>query len=97
AKLVRPLPRIIGTDGKIRLNESARNGDMNHISLRDTVMSLVSRGVDARGVVLSGPMLPGAILSEEAIRHGGAYLVELVATAQRTHHFHHEQENSDVR
>jgi len=91
ARLLRPLPRPIGLDGKVRLIESARNGDMSHVNLRDTVMSLVSRGVDARGVVLAGDML-----ADEAIRHGGAYLVELVATAQRGDHFHLQQENHDA-
>jgi hypothetical protein len=28
-------------------------------------------------------LLVGSVLSEESIRHGGAYLVELVATAQQ--------------
>jgi len=91
ARLLRPLPRLIGLDGKVRLIESARNSDMSHVNLRDTVMSLVSRGVDARGVVLAADML-----ADEAIRHGGAYLVELVATAQRGDQFHLQQENHDA-
>ncbi len=41
------------------------------------VTSLVGHGIDARGVLLAGPTT-----SDEAIRHGGAYLAELVATAR---------------
>jgi phospholipase/carboxylesterase len=80
---MRPLPRIIRVDGKVRLIESLENRDIDHAGLRDAVTSLVVRGVDARGVVLAG-----SALSDEAIRHGGAYLVELIATAQRGDRFH---------
>jgi hypothetical protein len=58
-------------------------GDAAHSSLRDDVALLTARGIDTRGVLLSG-----SGLSQEAIRHGGAYLVELVATAQRGARFH---------
>jgi hypothetical protein len=76
AKLIRPLPRVMGSAHKVRLIGSA--GDVGHSSMRDDVALLTERGIDTRGVQLSG-----SPLSDEAIRHGGAYLVELVATAQR--------------
>jgi phospholipase/carboxylesterase len=78
AKLVRPLPRIARADHKVRLIACAGDGDVGHGSLRDIVASLTARGIDVRGVSLACSML-----SDEAIRHGGSYLVELVATAQR--------------
>jgi predicted esterase len=78
AKLVRPFPRILGVAHKVRLIESVGDGDVGHGGLRDAVASLTARGIDTRGVLLDGP-----VLSDAAIRHGGAYLVELVATAQR--------------
>jgi phospholipase/carboxylesterase len=78
AKLVRPLPRILRVDHKVRLIACAGDSDAGHGSLRDVVASLTARGIDTRGVLLAG-----SVLSDAAIRHGGAYLVELVATAQR--------------
>jgi hypothetical protein len=81
AKLIRPVPRIVRGAHKVRL--IACLGDNAHSSLRDEVALLTARGIDTRGVVLSG-----SGLSQEAIRHGGAYLVELVATAQRGARFH---------
>jgi predicted esterase len=78
AKLVRPVPRSLRVDHKIRLIACARDGDDGHGGLRSVVARLVARGIDARGVVLAG-----SVLSDAPIRHGGAYLVELVATAQR--------------
>jgi predicted esterase len=78
AKQLRPLPRILRVDHKVRLIECLGDGDLGHGGLRDVVASLTARGIDTRGVVLAGP-----VLSDAAIRHGGAYLVELVATAQR--------------
>jgi len=57
--------------------------------LRDAVAWLTARGLDTRGVVLAG-----SPMSDEAIRHGGAYLVELVATAQRAKRFHVNLESS---
>ena len=78
AQLVRPLPRILRVDRKIRLVACAEDGDAGHGRLRDLVASLTAHGIDARGVVLAGP-----VLSDAAVRHGGDYLVELVATAQR--------------
>lgn len=78
AQPVRPLPRSLRVDRKIRLIACAEHGDGGHGRLRDFVASLTARGIDARGVVLAG-----SVLSDAAIRHGGAYLVELVATAQR--------------
>ncbi|HVJ40373.1 MAG TPA: hypothetical protein VM639_02700 [Dongiaceae bacterium] len=87
ARLVLPLPGArgrgtsapgsVGITGKVRLIEYLDTGRVAHAGMRDVVASLAARGIDVRGVVLAGPTL-----SEEAIRHGGAYLVELVATAQ---------------
>jgi hypothetical protein len=57
--------------------------------LCDLVAQLTTRGIDARGILLGG-----SALSDEAIRHGGAYLVELVATAQRGDHLHVNRESS---
>jgi phospholipase/carboxylesterase len=68
----------IRTDAKIRLIESCETNDVDHAGLRDAVASLAAHGIDARGAVLNGPAQ-----SDEAIRYGGAYLVELIATAQR--------------
>ena len=48
---------------------------------------IVERGIDTRGVLLMG-----SALSDETVRHGGAYLVELVASAQRRGRFHVDQE-----
>jgi predicted esterase len=84
AKLIRPLPRIVSVAHKVRLIGCA--GSEGHNSLRDDVTLLTARGIDTRGVVLGG-----SALSEEAIRHGGAYLVELVATAQRGDRYHAER------
>lgn len=78
AQLLRPRPRILRVDHKIRLIACVGNGDDGHASLRDVVALLTARGIDTRGVLLAG-----SVVSDEAIRHGGAYLVELVATAQR--------------
>ena len=89
AQLVRPLPRMIRIDCKVRLIDCTADAQTNHSSLRDDVALLTGRGIDARGVVLSG-----SPLSDEAVRHGGAYLVELVATAQRGDRFHVERESS---
>jgi predicted esterase len=78
AKLIRPLPRILSVDHKVRLVDGAGAGDDNHSSLRDVVALLSARDLDARGVLLNG-----SAFSNEAIRHGAAYLGELVATAHR--------------
>jgi len=77
------LPRCIRIDAKIRLIESLESPHTGHADLRDAVSSLAARGVDARGVVLAG-----AILSDEGVRHGCAYLGELIATVQRAERFH---------
>jgi predicted esterase len=82
AQLVRPLPRILRIDPKVRLIECAGDGPIGQGTLRDGVALLTARGIDARGVSLTG-----SVLSDEVIRHGGSYLVELVATAQR-HRIH---------
>jgi len=78
ARLTRPLPRVLRVDGKVRLIECVPDRHIGQTRLRDSVASLTARGIDARGV-----LLVGSILSDETIRHGGAYLVELVGTAQR--------------
>jgi predicted esterase len=78
ARLTRPLPRILRVDRKVRLIEYVDDPQVSHGSLRDAVALLAARGIDTRGV-----LLVGSVLSEESIRHGGAYLVELVATAQQ--------------
>lgn len=77
AKVIRPLPRTILGDPKVRLIECVDDGHIGYASVRDLVMLLTAHGLDARGVLLGGPPL-----SDAALRHGGAYLVELVATAQ---------------
>lgn len=89
AKLTRPLPRILRVDRKVRLIECVEDSQVSHGGLRDAVALLAARGIDARGV-----MLGGCVLSEEAIRHGGAYLVELVATAQRGDRLRLDREGS---
>jgi len=76
ATLARPLPRVLRVDRKVRLIECAADRHIGHGSLRDVVALLTARGIDTRGVLLAG-----SVLSDQAIRHGGAYLVELVATA----------------
>jgi phospholipase/carboxylesterase len=77
AKLPRPLPRDLRVDRKVRLIECVSDRHLGRARLRDSVASLTTRGIDARGV-----LLVGSVLSDETIRHGGAYLVELVGTAQ---------------
>lgn len=89
ARLVRPLPRILRIDCKARLIDCTANAQTDHSRLRDDVALLNARGIDARGVLLAG-----SLLSNEAIRHGGAYLVELVATAHPGNRFHVGQESS---
>jgi predicted esterase len=88
AHLPLPLPRVLRVDQKVRLINYA-DSEVGDVDLRDVVAALGARGIDARGVLLSG-----STLSEEAIRHGGAYLVELVATAQRGSLFHHIRERN---
>jgi len=89
AKPMRPLPRILRVDHKVRLIACLGEGRIDHGSLRDVVALLTGRGIDTRAVLLAG-----SALSDEAIRHGGAYLVELVATAQRGARFHVDRERS---
>jgi phospholipase/carboxylesterase len=91
AKLIRPLARIRRVDHKVRLIECVGDGHIGHGRLREDVALLNARGIDTRGVMLSG-----SPLSDEAVRHGGAYLVELVATAQRGDQFHVVRERSHV-
>ena len=77
--MARPLPRLLRIDHKVRLIECVGDRPTAHSNLRELVAQLGARGIDTRGVLLAGSML-----SEPAIRHGGAYLVELVASAQRS-------------
>jgi predicted esterase len=83
AKLARPLPRLISVRHKVRLIGRLGDDDFGPGSLREIVAPLSACGIDARGVLLAG-----SALSDEAVRHGGAYLVELVATAQQGDLFH---------
>jgi hypothetical protein len=89
ARLVRPLPRLLRIGRKVRLIECVPPGPATRSSLRHVVALLTARGIDARGVLLGG-----SAFSNEAIRHGGAYLVELMATAQRGDHLHLNRESS---
>jgi predicted esterase len=92
AKLTRPLPRFLEADYKVRLIECMGDGHVDQSSLRDIVTLLTARGIDTRGISLAG-----SVFSDEAIRHGAAYLVELVATAQRRDRFHIDEENGHAR
>jgi phospholipase/carboxylesterase len=78
ARLKRPLPRVLRITGKVRLIDCVDDRNISHTRLRDSVALLIARGIDVRGV-----LLVGSVMSDETIRHGGAYLVELVGTAQR--------------
>jgi dienelactone hydrolase len=91
ARLTRLPGRILRTDIKVRLVECVDDRHADHASLRDVVASLTARGIDVRGT-----SLPGSFLSAAAIRHGGAYLVELVATAQRGAGFRADQKSDDA-
>ena len=88
-QLASPLPRILRIDCKVRLIDCLADARTDHGSLRDKVTWLNARGIDTRGVLLSG-----SPFSDEAVRHGAAYLVELVATAQAGDRFHLECESS---
>jgi predicted esterase len=92
AQLPRLPRRIFRTNIKVRLIECVADAGVGHDSLRDVVASLTARGIDARGTSLAG-----SVRSKEAIRHGGAYLVELVATAQRGDGFHNDRWRGDAR
>ena len=81
AKPIPPFPRSLRIGCKVRLVDTVPPGPMTRNRLRDTIDLLTARGIDTRGVLLSG-----SPFSDEAIRHGGAYLVELVATAQCGNH-----------
>lgn len=92
ARLIRPLPRFLRIGRKVRLIESVAPGPLARSSLRNVVALLTARGIDTRGILLRG-----SPLSDEAIRHGCAYLVELVATAQLGDHLHLlNRESSDA-
>jgi predicted esterase len=83
-------PRLVGMPPTGALS-CVGDRHIDHSSLRDDVALLTARGIDTRGVLLAG-----SALSLEAIRHGGAYLVELVATAQRGDRLHIDRESSDA-
>lgn len=86
--VIRPLPRNVGpVPTKVRLIECVGDGHVGYAGVRDVVGLLTEHGIDARGVLLDGP-----VWSAAALRHGGAYLVELVATAQRGGGFHSKPE-----
>jgi len=90
ARPILPLPRALRIGRKVRLIESVAAGPVVRSALRDVVAQLAARGIDTRGV-----LLVGSTLSDEVTRHGGAYLVELVPTAQEGDHVHHlDQESS---
>lgn len=88
AKLMSPLPRVLRGDRKVRLIDCVTDREIGQTRLRDSVASLTTRGIDARGV-----LLVSSVLSDETIRHGGAYLVELVGTAQRGDRFRSGRES----
>jgi predicted esterase len=71
---------------KVRLIERATDDETASRALREIVESLGASGLDARAALVEG-----SLLSDEAIRHGCAYLVELVATAQRGDRFHNRR------
>lgn len=87
AKLMLPLPPNLRLDRKVRLIDGSPH--IGHDRLRNVVAMLTARGIDTRGVLLIG-----SLLSDEAIRHGGSYLVELVATAQRSDRRNFDWESS---
>lgn len=87
AKVIRPLPRTLRVPTKVRLIECIGDSDIGYSNVRDTVELLTERGIDTRGVLLAG-----SVFAEAAIRHGGAYLGELVATAQHGGQFHAKPE-----
>jgi len=75
---------------KVRLIDcSGDDCSTGYAIVRELVMLLTAYGIDARGVALDGSMF-----SEAAVRRGGAYLVELVATAQRDGRHHVNLETS---
>jgi len=78
AKVMHPLPRILRADSKVRLIESVEDHHTAYTRLRNSAASLSARGVDADAV-----LVPSEVMSDEAIRHGSAYLNELVGTAER--------------
>jgi hypothetical protein len=89
AKVLRPLPRRVSNLHKVRLIGHAK--DARPTSLRDDVALLIARGIDARGVLAS------VLSTQEALRHGAAYLVELVATAQGSSRFPARRDIPDLR
>jgi predicted esterase len=80
AKLMHPLPRMLRADNKIRLIQSVEDHHIGHRRLRDGAAALAARGVDTQEV-----LLVGEFMSDEAVRHGIAYLKELVGNAQQEH------------
>jgi predicted esterase len=91
AKVVRPVPKTLRVGAKVRLIECLGDGDVGYGNVRDVVALLTDRGIDTRGALLAG-----SVFTDASIRHGGAYLVELVATAQRGGQFHPKPETRDA-
>jgi hypothetical protein len=75
--LALPLPKHFSMNCKLRLICMEDHKGMRN-TLSKAVEFLSKQGVDARIALLNSPLL-----SDESIRHGGSYLVELVATAHR--------------
>ena len=78
ARLALPFPQPRADAGKIRLIECLPGKSGSSSALPDAVALFRARGIDVRGAVLTA-----SCLSDDAARHGGAYLAELVATAQQ--------------
>jgi pimeloyl-ACP methyl ester carboxylesterase len=87
-------PNLRSPDGnlKVRLIDCVEGDGVAHGTMRDVVAALTAHGLNARGVSLAGSKF-----SDEAVRLGGAYLVELVATAQRRHRSKIDWESSHAR
>jgi predicted esterase len=91
ARLVLPFPRRSWGTGKVRLIDCPGPHAADCSILREVVALFVARGIDARGAVLAAPPL-----SDDAVRHGAAYLAELVATAQRGDRIRTDRESGDA-
>jgi phospholipase/carboxylesterase len=91
AKPMPPLSQNFNADCKVRLIHSMKDHHLGGSSIGEAVALLVACGIDARGVLLAG-----SVPSDEAVRHGGAYLVELVANAQRGTRFYVDRESRDA-
>jgi predicted esterase len=76
-KLDRALAQGATSKGKVRLVLQTDEHKFGDGFMGEFMSHLATRGIDARGVLLSGPKL-----SDTAIRYGAFYLSELVAAAQ---------------